>query len=122
MYKNVPIQNVYHILTSFCIYFVYKIKRTMSAKFCVQNVYKSLSKCGKHFAYKHFVYKMYTKVCQIWDTFCIHFVYINFDLQKVYIINIIYTICIHNCMQNGSLINFNIFLTLVVHFLITANN
>ena len=50
------IQNVYHIATNFCIHFVYKIKRTMAAKFCIQNVYKSLSKCGIHFVYKHFVY------------------------------------------------------------------
>ena len=41
------------------IHFVYKIKRTMGAKFCIQNVHKSLSKCG------------------------IHFVYISSDLQKV---------------------------------------
>ena len=48
-------QNVYHISTNFCIYFVYKIKKTMAAKFCIQNVYKSLSECGIHFVYKHFV-------------------------------------------------------------------
>ena len=64
--------NVYHILASFCIHFVNKIKRTMSAKFCVQNVYKSLSKCRIHFVYKHFVYitKCIQKFVEIWDTFC----------------------------------------------------
>ena len=76
------IQNVYLISTSFCLHFVYKIKRTMPTKLCIQNVYKSLSKHEIHFVYKHFV--------------AIHFVYINSDLQKVYIIPIMYTICIQN--------------------------
>ena len=66
------IQNVFHISTNFSIHFVYKIIRTMAVKFCIQSVYKSLSKCG------------------------IHFVYINSDLQKVYIINTVYTMCIQN--------------------------
>ena len=57
---------------------------------------------------------MCTKFVEMWDTFCmqtfcIHFVYIISDLQKVYIVDIMYTICVHDCMQNGSLINFNIF-------------
>ena len=59
---NWCIQNVYHISTSFCIHFVYKIKRTMPAKFCIHFVYKSLSKCGIHFVYKHFVYILHTSV------------------------------------------------------------
>ena len=42
----------------------------MAATFCIQNVYISLSRCG------------------------VHFVYINSDLQKVYIIKIVYTTCI----------------------------
>ena len=104
---------IYHISTSFRIHFVYKIKRTISAKFFKQNVYKSLSKCEMHFVYKHFVFILYTfcieNVYKSLSKYGIHFVYINSDLQKVYIINIMYTICIHNCMQNGSLINFNIF-------------
>ena len=45
------VQNVNHISTNFCIHFVNKIKRTMAAKFCIQNVYKSLSKCEIYFAY-----------------------------------------------------------------------
>ena len=49
-------ENVYHIL----LHFVYKIKRTMAAKFCIKYVYKCLSKCGMHFVYKHFVYILYT--------------------------------------------------------------
>ena len=36
--QNVYMQNAYHILTNFCIHFVYKIKRTMPAKFFIQNV------------------------------------------------------------------------------------
>ena len=36
----------------------------MPAKFCIQNIYKSLSKCGIHFVYKHFVYILYAKVCR----------------------------------------------------------
>ena len=107
----------------------------MPAKFCIQSLYKSLSKCGIHFVYKHFLNILYTKCIQkfveIWDTFCIqtfciHFVYINSDLQKVYIMNIIYiqfvykihTEChTNNCMQNGSFIStyFDLF---VVHFLV----
>ena len=63
------IQNVSHISTNFSIHFVYKIKRTMAVKIRIQNVYKSLSKCG------------------------IHFVYINSDLQKVYILkNYVYNL------------------------------
>ena len=74
------IQNVYHVSTNFCIHFVYNIKRTMVT---------------------NFVYKMYTKVCRnveyilhtnILHIFCIH----QFDLQKVYIIKIMYTIWIQN--------------------------
>ena len=110
--------DVYKMYTTFqqafvYIHFVYKIKRTMSAKFCIQNAYKSLSKCGMHFVYKHFVFILYTfcieNIYKSLSKYGIHFVYINSDLQKVYIINIMHTICIHNCMQNGSLINFNIF-------------
>ena len=89
------IQNVSHILTNFCIHFVYKIKRIMAAKFCKQIVYKGLLKCGIHFVY---------------------IVYISSDLQKVYIIRTMCTICIqnsykmytNNCIQNVSLY-FNIF-------------
>ena len=61
-----------------------QIKRTTAAKFCIQNVYKSLSKCGIHL-------KCGTHVCILY-TFCIH----EFDLQKVYIIKIMYTVTIQN--------------------------
>ena len=83
-----------------CIQNVYKIKKTTPPKFCIQNVYKSLSKCGIHFVYKHFVQILYTKVCRnmeyilytnILYIFCIHFVYISSDLLKADIINIMYT-------------------------------
>ena len=76
--------------------FVYKIKRTIAAKFC------SYTKCIQKFV-------------EMWDTYFVykHFIYINSDLQKVYyIIKIMYAICIqnsyrmysytNNCMQNGS--------------------
>ena len=129
----------------------------MPSNFCIQNVYKSLSKCGIHFIYKHFLYilyikvcrnvgyilytnilyifcihfvcKMYTKVC--WNvgyiciqTFSIHFVYTSFDVEKVYIINIIYNlykkftlnVYANNCIQNGSLIS-TYFDPFVLHFL-----
>ena len=38
--QDVYIQNISHISTIFCIHFVYKIKRIMTAKLCIQNVYK----------------------------------------------------------------------------------
>ena len=53
----------------------------MTAKFCIQNIYKSLSKCGIHFACKHFVYILYTLILV---------------LEKVYITKTVYTICIQN--------------------------
>ena len=63
------------------------------------------------------------------DRFCIHFVYINSDLQKVYIVRTMYTICIQNshkmytdnCMQNVSLIS-TYFELFILHFLVTAQN
>ena len=61
---TIYIQNVSHISTNFCIHYVYNTKRTMIAKFFIQNVCKSLSKCG---------ILLYTS--------CIHFLYINLDLQ-----------------------------------------
>ena len=81
----------------------------------------------------YFVYILYPKFIQkfveMWDTFCIqtfsiHFVYISFDVQKVYIINIIYNLCkkftlnvyANNCIQNGSLIS-TYFDPFVLHFL-----
>ena len=95
------------------------------------------TKCIPYFD-KIFVHILYTKpkeLCllnfvEMWytfciQTFCIHFVYINSDLLKAYIINILYTICIqnlykmytNNCLQNGSLIS-TYFDPFVVHFLV----
>ena len=85
---TICIQNLYHISTNFCLNFVYKTKRTMPANFYRQNVYKSLSKCGINF-----VYKSLSK-CGINLVYI--FLYINSDLQKVCIINIMYTISIQN--------------------------
>ena len=75
--------------------------RTLPAKFCMQNVHRSLPKCGIHFVEKRVVWILYTKFCRnvryisyrnILYTFCIHIVYINSDPGKVYIINIMYAI------------------------------
>ena len=105
-------QIVYRILINFCIYFVYKIKRTTPAKFCIQSVYKSLSKCGIHFVYKHFLYILYTKVCPnmgyILYTFCIHFEYKMYtnvcrNVRYVLYTNILCTFCIHQFWSTESL-------------------
>ena len=52
------LQNVSQISINFCMHFVYKIKRTMAAKICIQNVYLQ-------------------KFIEMWDTFCIHLLYIS---------------------------------------------
>ena len=57
MYTKCIQNNVYHISTNFCIHFVYKIKRTMAPKFCIQNVQKFV---------------------QMWDTFCLQTFCIHF--------------------------------------------
>ena len=62
------------------IHFVYKIKRTILTKFCTQNVYKSLLKCGIHC-----VYILYTRVCP-------NVVYILYK-------NILYTKCIQSFVK-----------------------
>ena len=43
--------------------------------------------------------KIFRNVGSILYTFCIQFVYINSDLQKVYIIRTMYTVCIQNSYQ-----------------------
>ena len=67
----------------------------------------------------------------MWDRFCIqtfcrHFVHMNFDVQKVYIhnhyVDNLYTKSIqnvytNNCMHNGSLVS-TYFDSFVVHFLV----
>ena len=92
-----------------CIQNVNKIKKTTPPKFCIQNVYKSLSKCGIHFVYKHFVQILYTKVCRnmeyilytnILYIFCIRFVYKTYtkvcrNVRYVLYTNILYTFCLH---------------------------
>ena len=91
----------------------------MPAKFCIQNVYKSLLKCGIHFVYKHFVYILYAKVCRNVgyvlytnilstlrlskceiDFVCIHFLHVLYTkcMQKVvemWDTFVIQTFCIH---------------------------
>ena len=93
------------ISTNFCIHFIYKIKRTMPAKFCLQNVYKRFSKYGVHFVYKHFVCILYTNLCRNVEHFVYkYFVYIlhKFCIQKIQkrwdtfcYANILYVFCIH---------------------------
>ena len=89
------IQNITHILTNLCIHFVYKIKRTMAAKFCIQNVYKSLSKCGMHFIYILYTSILIYKKCTS-RNLCIQNYEIN--MYTKFIQNV-YT---NNCIQNGS--------------------
>ena len=69
----------------------------MATKFCIQK----------------FTQKFMQKFVEMWDTFCIHFLYISFDLQKVYIIRTVYT---NDCKQNVThiLSHFEVF---VLHFL-----
>ena len=66
--------------TNFCIHFAYKIKRTMTTN-CVYQMYAKVCRNVGYILYTNILY-----------TFCIH----QFDLQKVYIIKIIYTIYIQN--------------------------
>ena len=78
---------------------------------CIQDIYKMYPTFRKTFVYilhtklkelwqLKFVYRIYKKACRnvgyFLDTFCIHFVHMNSDLGKVYIIRIMYTICIQN--------------------------
>ena len=76
-------------MTSFGINFVYKIKKTILAKVCIQNIYRSLSKCETHF----FI-----------QTFCIHFVYkslLKCGMHFVYkhFVYIFWTFCIQNFVK-----------------------
>ena len=78
-----------------------------------------------------FCTKCLQKFLKMWDTFCIqtlciHFVYINSDLQNVHITKIMYSICIQNsyrmylqfnCMLNQPHIS-AYFDPFVVHFLV----
>ena len=68
--------DVSKMYSTFVCIFVYEIKRNIAAKICMQIVYMQ-------------------KFVEMWDTFwihlvCIHFVYINSDLRKVYIKNYVY--------------------------------
>ena len=66
----------------------------MTAKFCEQNVYKSLSKCGIYF-----VYDLYTFCThQFWSTKSVDHKKYVYNLYLKLIQNV-YT---NNCMQNGS--------------------
>ena len=79
------IEDVYHISTNFC-------------KFKTFKTYTTLKELRRQL---NFVYKMYTNFVKMRDTFstqtfCIHFVHVISDLQKVLIIKIICTICTQN--------------------------
>ena len=87
-------------MTNFYIHFIYEIKRTMLAKFCIQNVYKKLSKCSKHFVYINFAYIWKQMFLELQDTFCIqtfciHFVYILHTKCIQKFVEMWYTFCIH---------------------------
>ena len=72
-------RNVYHILTNFCILFVNKM----------------YTKFGRNVGYI-----LYTDIL-----YSLHFVYINSDLQKMYIIKIMYTISIQNSCRRFMQVN-----------------
>ena len=73
----------------------------MVAKFCKQNIYKSLLKCGIHFVYILYTkvywnvgYILYTfciqKFVEMWDTFCIQTLCQAF-IQAVLLMSIFWT-------------------------------
>ena len=70
------IQNVSQILTNFCIFFLYRMKRNVAAQSVCQNVGYILC------------------------TFCMHFLSINSYLQKNDLVSIIKTMYT-NCIQNS---------------------
>ena len=72
----------------------------MPTKFCIQNIYKSLSKCGICLIQKHVLYILYTKVCSnmryiFTQTFCIYFVYILYGKCIQKFVEMSDTFCIH---------------------------
>ena len=91
----------YKIYTKFCRNVVYILHTNILYTFCIQKFVEMRDTfCIQTFCI-HFVYKVYTKVCRnvgyiFIQAFCIHFVYTNYGIQKVYIINISYTICMPN--------------------------
>ena len=85
------------------VYILYIKSKELCQLNFVYKIYTNVCLNLEHFVYKHFAYILYTKCVQkfveMWDTFCmqtfcINFVYTSFDLQKVYIINIMHTVCI----------------------------
>ena len=78
------IQNVSHILTNFCIHFVYKTKISLAANFFIQNVYKRLLKCGIHFVCILYTLCVYTAIL----------IYKNITKIMYTIVYKIYTECI----------------------------
>ena len=78
------IQNVSHILTNFCIHFVYKTKISFAANFFIQNVYKRLLKCGIHFVCILYTLCVYTAIL----------IYKNITKIMYTIVYKIYTECI----------------------------
>ena len=105
------IQNVYHISANFCIYFVYKIKRTMTAKFCKQMYTKVCWNVG---------FILYTNMLYI---FCIHqFLSTKSIHNKHYVYNFytkfIQNVYTNNCMQNGWILISTSIDPFVVQFLV----
>ena len=64
--QNWRMQNVHKIYTKYITYFD-KIFYT----FYIQNIYKSLSKCGIYFVYKHLAYILHTSNAKCMHDFCV---------------------------------------------------
>ena len=100
LYSQIPTRKLY-------IHFIYKnctrCIQLMHTK-CKQNVYKMHTTFLQTFVYilytqskelcqLNFVYKTYTKVCQMWDTFCIqtfciHFVHKSLSICGIYFVSL----------------------------------
>ena len=96
---------------------------------CMQNLYKMYPTFRQTFVYilhtkLKELWQLYTKCIGYWDTFCIHVVCNNSDLQKVCIIKVMYTICIQKRIYiqiivcKRDLIFQHILTRLFMHFLV----
>ena len=110
------IENLSHILTKFCIHFILytKIKRTMAAKLCKQNINKSLLECGMYFAYILYIFCIH----QFWSTKSVYHKNHAYILFTKFIQNV-YT---NNCVRNGSHISICVDPFVCTSYLIIANN
>ena len=89
------IEDVYHISTNFCKYFLYNIKRTTTAtEFCIQNVYK-LCQNARYIFHTNILYTFCT--CHFWSTKSAHHKNYMYNLYTKFMQNIY----ANNIMQNG---------------------